>query len=109
PFTHLLTQGMVLKDGAAMSKSKGNVVDPDEMMEKYGADALRVYIMFVAPPEKEVEWSDAGLEGSFRFLARVWRLVDQWCDVVRATDAASSILNGADLNPAERSVRRKTH
>jgi leucyl-tRNA synthetase len=118
PFTHLLTQGMVLKDGAAMSKSKGNVVDPDEMMEKYGADALRVYIMFVAPPEKEVEWSDAGLEGSFRFLARVWRLVDQWCDVVHdvsraaasgATDVAPYRLNAADLNPAERSVRRKTH
>ena len=75
PFTQLLTQGMVLKDGAVMSKSKGNVVDPDTMLQKYGADALRLYVMFVAPPEKEVEWTDAGLEGSFRFLARVWRLV----------------------------------
>src|SRR4029453_18393207 len=113
PFSHLLTQGMVLKDGTAMSKSKGNVVDPDEMMEKYGADALRVYIMFVPPPEKEVEWTDAGLEGSFRFLARVWRLVDQWCDVVRAaapgaTEGAPHILNSAELNAAERGVRRKT-
>jgi leucyl-tRNA synthetase len=107
PFTHLLTQGMVLKDGTAMSKSKGNVVDPDEMMQKYGADALRLYVLFVAPPEKEVEWSDAGLEGSFRFLARVWRFVDQWCDVVRASSGAS--LNTADLNAAERNVRRKTH
>jgi leucyl-tRNA synthetase len=61
PFRHLLTQGMVLKDGAVMSKSKGNVVDPDEMMQKYGADALRLYVMFVAPPEKEVEWNDSGL------------------------------------------------
>ena len=69
PFKRLLTQGMVLKDGAVMSKSKGNVVDPDTMLAKYGADALRLYVMFVAPPEKEVEWSDAGLEGSFRFLA----------------------------------------
>ena len=78
PFTHLLTQGMVLKDGAVMSKSKGNVVDPDTMIEKYGSDALRLYVMFVAPPEKEVEWNDSGLEGSFRFLARVWRAADQW-------------------------------
>ena len=77
PFTRLLTQGMVLKDGQVMSKSKGNVVDPDDMIQKYGADALRLYVMFVAPPEKEIEWTDAGLEGSFRFLARVWRLVDQ--------------------------------
>ena len=64
---------MVLKDGAVMSKSKGNVVDPDSMIEKFGSDALRLYVMFVAPPEKEVEWTDSGLEGSFRFLARVWR------------------------------------
>ena len=76
PFTRLLTQGMVLKDGNVMSKSKGNVVDPDDMIQKYGADALRLYVMFVAPPEKEVEWTDSGLEGSFRFLARVWRLVE---------------------------------
>jgi leucyl-tRNA synthetase len=61
---------MVLKDGAVMSKSKGNVVDPDSMIAKYGSDALRLYVMFVAPPEKEVEWNDSGLEGSFRFLAR---------------------------------------
>ena len=81
PFTRLLTQGMVLKDGQVMSKSKGNVVDPDDMIQKFGADALRLYVMFVAPPEKEIEWTDAGLEGSFRFLARVWRLVDQiWRD-----------------------------
>ena len=83
PFQHLLTQGMVLKDGAVMSKSKGNVVDPDDMMQKFGADALRLYVMFVAPPEKEVEWSDAGLEGSWRFLARIWRFVDQWCEQVK--------------------------
>ena len=80
PFTRLLTQGMVLKDGSAMSKSKGNVVDPDDMIARYGADALRLYVMFVAPPENEIEWTDAGLEGSARFLGRVWRLADQWCD-----------------------------
>jgi leucyl-tRNA synthetase len=108
PFTHLLTQGMVLKDGAVMSKSVGNVVDPDEMMQKYGADALRLYVIFVAPPEKEVEWTDAGIEGSFRFLARVWRLVDHWCETIGGEGVGS-----ADqcelLNPAERALRRKTH
>jgi leucyl-tRNA synthetase len=107
PFTQLLTQGMVLKDGAVMSKSKGNVVDPDTMLQKYGADALRLYVMFVAPPEKEVEWTDSGLEGSFRFLARVWRLVDHWCDTVGGEGVASP--PQASLNPSERSLRRKTH
>ncbi|MGE3955288.1 MAG: leucine--tRNA ligase [Vicinamibacterales bacterium] len=106
PFKRLLTQGMVLKDGAVMSKSKGNVVDPDTMLEKYGADALRLYVMFVAPPEKEVEWSDAGLEGSFRFLLRVWRLVDHWAETVGGDGIPSC---GADCNEAERAVRRKTH
>jgi len=107
PFTRLLTQGMVLKDGAVMSKSKGNVVDPDDMIAKYGADALRLYVLFVAPPEKEVEWSDAGLEGSFRFLARVWRFVDLWSDAIggEGVPAASSLA----LNAFERAVRRKTH
>jgi hypothetical protein len=76
PFTRLLTQGMVLKAGQVMSKSKGNVVDPDDMIAKFGADALRLYVMFVAPPEKEIEWTDAGLEGSWRFLARVWRIFE---------------------------------
>jgi len=105
PFTYLLTQGMVLKDGAVMSKSKGNVVDPDEMLNKYGADALRLYVMFVAPPEKEIEWSDAGLEGSFRFLARVWRFIDQWCEEAKAAGPVQAV----GLNDAERKLRRKTH
>src|SRR3990167_8709595 len=87
PFKRLLTQGMVLKDGAVMSKSKGNVVDPDDMLAKYGSGALRLYVMFVAPPEKEVEWSDAGLEGSFRFLLRVWRMADHWAGAVRGAGA----------------------
>jgi leucyl-tRNA synthetase len=106
PFTQLLTQGMVLKDGNVMSKSKGNVVDPDTMLQKFGADALRLYVMFVAPPEKEVEWTDAGLEGSFRFLARVWRLVDHWSGVVVAGRATQNV---SELTPAERAIRRKTH
>jgi leucyl-tRNA synthetase len=108
PFTQLLTQGMVLKEGAVMSKSKGNVVDPDTMLEKYGADALRLYVMFVAPPEKEVEWTDAGLEGSFRFLSRVWRLIDHWCETVGGEGIATPDANQA-LSAAERAVRRKTH
>ncbi len=106
PFARLLTQGMVLKDGAVMSKSKGNVVDPDDMIRKYGADALRMYVMFVAPPEKEVEWSDAGLEGVFRFLTRVWRLVEQ---AQEASAAVAPGFAGLDLNEAERAMRRKTH
>jgi leucyl-tRNA synthetase len=106
PFTHLLTQGMVLKDGAVMSKSKGNVVDPDTMIEKYGADALRLYVMFVAPPEKEVEWSDSGLEGSFRFLARVWRVADHWCHEAQAGPRS---IDQPALSADERALRRKTH
>jgi leucyl-tRNA synthetase len=106
PFKRLPTQGMVLKNGAVMSKSKGNVVDPDDMLQKYGADALRLYVMFVAPPEKEVEWSDAGLEGSFRFLLRVWRLVDHWAETIGGEGIPEC---SDDCTEAERSVRRKTH
>jgi leucyl-tRNA synthetase len=107
PFTHLLTQGMVLKDGAVMSKSKGNVVDPDTMISRVGADALRLYVMFVAPPEKEVEWTDSGLEGSFRWLHRVWHIAQEW--QTRVAGAGGATLNPAALTAAERSLRRKTH
>ena len=105
PFTHLLTQGMVLKDGHVMSKSKGNVVDPDTMLQKVGADALRTYVMFVAPPEKEVEWSDAGLDGMWRWLSRVWRIAEQW----REAAVAAPPLDAATLAGEERGLRRKTH
>ncbi|MFA5113394.1 MAG: leucine--tRNA ligase [Candidatus Margulisiibacteriota bacterium] len=81
PFTNLLTQGMVVKDGAKMSKSKGNVVDPDYIVERYGADTARLFILFASPPEKELEWSDQGVEGSFRFLNRVWRLVTEKSEI----------------------------
>jgi len=107
PFTRLLTQGMVLKAGQVMSKSKGNVVDPDDMIEKFGADALRLYVMFVAPPEKEIEWTDAGLEGSWRFLARVWRLVDQLAETVGGQGIPAP--DELPLTDAERALRRKTH
>jgi leucyl-tRNA synthetase len=89
-----------------MSKSKGNVVDPDAMIQQFGADALRLYVMFVAPPEKEVEWSDAGLEGSFRFLMRVWRLVDHWCETIGGEGIPAC---SDDCTDAERALRRKTH
>jgi leucyl-tRNA synthetase len=105
PFARLLTQGMVLKDGHVMSKSKGNVVDPDEMVAKYGADALRLYVMFVAPPEKEVEWTDSGLEGSFRFLTRVWRLVEPLAGTLGTAPRDIS----EALSPAAKALRRKTH
>jgi leucyl-tRNA synthetase len=107
PFTRLLTQGMVLKNGQVMSKSKGNVVDPDDMIQKYGADALRLYVMFVAPPEKEIEWTDAGLEGSWRFLARVWRLVDQLAETIGGEGIPSPA--ELELDDGERALRRKTH
>jgi leucyl-tRNA synthetase len=108
PFQRLLTQGMVLKDGAVMSKSKGNVVDPDQMLSRYGADALRLYVLFVAPPEKEIEWTDSGIEGSSRFLARVWRLVDHWCSLLGVT-VESSVETFDNLETGERALRRKTH
>ena len=105
PFTRLLTQGMVLRNGAVMSKSKGNVVDPDDMIQKFGADALRLYVMFVAPPEKEVEWTDTGLEGSFRFLKRVWTMAD----LIRETCTSAAGGDVATLSAEARAMRRKTH
>ncbi len=80
PFNRLLTQGMVLKDGVVMSKSRGNIVDPDSIIKKYGADTLRLFILFAAPPETELEWDDRGIEGAFKFLNRVWRIQDNLKD-----------------------------
>ncbi|MCX5807958.1 MAG: leucine--tRNA ligase [Proteobacteria bacterium] len=88
PFRNLLTQGMVIKDGAKMSKSKGNVVDPDYLIEKYGADATRLCCLFASPPEKDLEWSDKGVEGSYRFLQRVWRLVVERIETLKDTEGA---------------------
>ncbi len=82
PFKNLLTQGMVIKDGAKMSKSKGNVVDPNYLIERYGADTARLFCLFASPPERDLDWSDQGVEGSYRFLQRVWRLVDEHRDVL---------------------------
>jgi len=88
PFRSLLTQGMVLKEGAKMSKSKGNVVSPDEIIEKYGADTGRLFILFAAPPERDLDWTDTGVEGSYRFLHRVWRLVDGHAGLFKGAAAA---------------------
>jgi leucyl-tRNA synthetase len=97
PFQNLLTQGMVIKDGAKMSKSKGNVVDPDYLIEKYGADTARLFCLFASPPEKDLDWNDKGVEGSFRFLQRVWRLVADRAEQLRTIEAISA-LSPADFN-----------
>jgi leucyl-tRNA synthetase len=87
PFENLLTQGMVIKDGAKMSKSKGNVVDPDYMIKRYGADTARLFCLFASPPEKDLDWSDKGVEGSSRFLQRVWRLITDRLDDIKGVEA----------------------
>ena len=93
PFTNLLCQGMVLKDGAKMSKSKGNTVDPQSLIEKYGADTVRLFVLFAAPPEQSLEWSDQGVQGAHRFINRIWKLVNKHIDagLPKDTDANHSI------------------
>lgn len=88
PFARLLTQGMVLKDGSKMSKSKGNTVDPQSMIEKFGVDAVRAFVLFAAPPEQSMEWSDTGLEGAYRFLRRVWSFAYQTADRIKQGNLA---------------------
>jgi len=105
PFTNLLTQGMVIKDGAKMSKSKGNVVDPNALITKYGADTARLFSLFAAPPEKDLDWNDQGVEGSFRFLNRIWKLVHDRLDVVNTAKP----LDTASLTAEERDLRRAVH
>jgi leucyl-tRNA synthetase len=104
PFKRLLTQGMVLKDGAKMSKSKGNTVDPQALIDRYGADTVRLFSMFAAPPEQSLEWSDSGVEGANRFLKRLWRLVDE-----HISQGPVAPLMVADLDKAQKDLRRKTH
>jgi len=106
PFTNLLTQGMVLKDGAKMSKSKGNVVSPEEIIENYGSDTARLFILFAAPPERDLEWSDTGVDGSYRFINRVWRLVQQLAPAVR--DVGTE-LDKSTLGQDEQELRRVIH
>jgi leucyl-tRNA synthetase len=105
PFANLLTQGMVIKDGAKMSKSKGNVVDPNALISAYGADTARLFSLFASPPERDLDWSDQGVEGSYRFLNRVWKLVFDLAPLVR--DAGSVDVSGIDVEAA--ALRRTTH
>ena len=105
PFKALFTQGMIIKNGAKMSKSKGNVVSPDRLISSYGADTVRVYTLFIGPPEKDAEWNDKGVEGAYRFLGRVWRMVGQ------ILNSKSQMLprSSGQANPKIQELRRKTH
>ena len=98
-----MTQGMVIKDGAKMSKSLGNVVSPEEIISKYGADTARLFILFAAPVERDLDWSDEGVQGSFRFLNRVWRILNIFSEAIKSQDAAQA------LTPEEISLRRTLH
>ena len=104
PFKRLLTQGMVLKDGTKMSKSKGNTVDPQALIDRYGADTVRLFSMFAAPPDQSLEWSDSGVEGANRFLKRLWRLVHD-----QITLGSVPELDPDLLTQTQRDLRRKTH
>ncbi|MBR0034601.1 MAG: class I tRNA ligase family protein, partial [Synergistaceae bacterium] len=107
PFTRLLTQGMVIKDGAKMSKSLGNTVDPTEMVKKYGADTIRLFILFAAPPNNDLEWSDRNVEGAHRFLNRVWRYVEDNAEKLRA---AGGVIPMSGLKDSKlRDLKRKIH
>lgn len=104
PFIRLLTQGMVLKDGAKMSKSKGNTVDPQELIDRYGADTVRLFSMFAAPPEQSLEWSDSGVEGANRFLKRLWKLVQN-----HMAGSSVATLDTKTLSDEQKLIRRKIH
>ncbi len=104
PYTNLLTQGMVLKDGGKMSKSKGNTVDPEALINQYGADTVRLYMMFSSPPDQSLEWSDSAVEGQYRFLKRLWRLV-----AAHTRAGSEGEVDVAQLSTLEKSIRRKIH
>lgn len=106
PFKNLLTQGMVLKDGSKMSKSKGNVVSPEEIIEKYGADTARLFILFAAPVDRDLEWSDQGVEGAYRFLGRVWRILGHFEDDIKAGQDEYDV---TALTKEEQELRRVLH
>ncbi|MGR6835391.1 leucine--tRNA ligase [Syntrophomonas erecta] len=106
PFTNLLTQGMVLKDGAKMSKSKGNVVSPEEILRNYGSDTARLFILFASPPERDLEWNDRGIEGAYRFLNRLWRLVNELSPILAGLKLPDQYL---ELDDSARQLRYKIH
>ncbi|BBB33097.1 leucyl-tRNA synthetase [Thermotomaculum hydrothermale] len=105
PVVRLLTQGMVIKDGRKMSKSLGNVVDPDEMIKKYGADAVRVFMLFAAPPEKEIDWQDQGAEGALRFLTRIWNFGEENAELIKAETS----LKINELSSSGKELLKKLH
>ncbi len=105
PFKKLLTQGMVLKDGSKMSKSKGNTVDPQALIDEYGADTVRLFVMFAAPPEQSLEWSDSGVDGAFRFLKRLWKQAYQHSEAGGSTQE----INKQTLTEEQQVVRRQLH
>ncbi|MBC8384614.1 MAG: leucine--tRNA ligase, partial [Candidatus Cloacimonetes bacterium] len=121
PFARLLTQGMVIKDGAKMSKSKGNVVDPQYIVDRYGADTVRVFMLFASPPDKDVEWNDEAVKGAFRFLNRVWRLFEDNLELIRETTNWHELARKDDtiaakereeirrISPAMKDLRYSTH
>jgi len=104
PFTNLLTQGMVIKDGAKMSKSKGNVVDPHDLVTEYGADTVRLFSLFAAPPEKDLEWNAQGVEGASRFINRIYRFVEN-----NRQSLVNVSVPGRELSEADRNLHRRTH
>ena len=106
PFARLLTQGMVIKDGAKMSKSKGNVVDPMDYIVRYGADTIRMFVLFASPPEKDVDWNDDGVMGAFRFLNRLWRFFDAHKDFIRSNNIER---NDQEIRPELKKLRYSTH
>jgi leucyl-tRNA synthetase len=106
PAARLFTQGMVIKDGAKMSKSKGNLVDPDDMVARYGSDTTRMYVLFAAPPEKDLEWNDAGVEGIYRFVTRVYRFVSRHA---QAAQGGAATARAAEPGAEDRKVQRKLH
>jgi len=107
PFINLLTQGMVIKDGSKMSKSIGNVVDPDDMIKRYGADTVRVFMLFASPVQRDLDWSDEGVGGAFRFLNRVWRLVFENLDIIKEKDIDNTQFD--NLEKEARELRIQTH
>ena len=110
PFTNLLTQGMVIKDGAKMSKSKGNVVDPDYLIDRYGSDTSRLFSLFAAPPEKDLDWSDKGVEGAYRFLGRIWSVVYKNLPSLRGAESWQPAgADVKDISATAANLLRKTH
>ncbi|MBK5231176.1 MAG: class I tRNA ligase family protein, partial [Thermoleophilia bacterium] len=109
PFKNLFTQGMITRDGAKMSKSRGNVISPSSYVERYGADTARCYILFIGPPDQDADWADEGVEGVHRFLARLWRLAMEVAERTNAASGVASPAGGAGLGEAATAVMRKAH